>query len=181
MRADCRQRKSPLRGGWRLVAGAAKLAAGSAAAAATTGGGELRAAAKERTAADRRCDRTFAPTCGCYQDGGSILRTQRTISIFISRYQLAFRSTPVQFCGENSKHGERESAVDVRGYQAKSGAQEITGRKPFQSRRTCRERAARSMWNEPSAEPFFSAIQRLAWLRHATTWDMDMDMDMVCR
>jgi hypothetical protein len=101
MRADCRQRKSPLRGGWRLVAGAAKLAAGSAAAAATTGGGELRAAAKERTAADRRCDRTFAPTCGCYQDGGSILRTQRTISISISRYQLAFRSTPVQFfCGE---------------------------------------------------------------------------------
>ena len=48
MRADCRQRKSPLRGGWRLVAGAAKLAAGSAAAAATTGGGEPRAAAKER-------------------------------------------------------------------------------------------------------------------------------------
>jgi hypothetical protein len=95
MRADCRQRKSPLRGGWRLVA------AGSAAAAATTGGGELRAAAKERAAADRRCDRTFAPTCGCYQDGGSILRTQRTISISISRYQLAFRSTPVQFfCGE---------------------------------------------------------------------------------
>jgi hypothetical protein len=136
---------------------------------------------KSAAAADRRCDRTFAPTCGCYQDGGSILRTQRTISIFISRYQLAFRSTPVQFCGENSKHGERESAVDVRGYQAKSGAQEITGRKPFQSRRTCRERAARSMWNEPSAEPFFSAIQRLAWLRHATTWDMDMDMDMVCR
>ena len=122
MRADCRQRKSPLRGGWRLVA-----AGSAAAAAATTGGGELRAAAKERAAADRRCDRTFAPTCGCYQDGGSILRTQRTISISISRYQSAFRSTPVQFfCGENSKHGKHESAVDVRGCQAKSGAQENT-------------------------------------------------------
>jgi hypothetical protein len=131
---------------------------------ATTGGGEPRAAAKERgggrSAVRSHLRANLWLLSGWRQHTAYAAHDQhldQPISIGFS-----INTCPILFCGENSKHGKHESAVDVRGCQAKSGAQEITGRKPFQSRRTCRERAARSMWNEPSAEPFFSAIQRLA-------------------
>ena len=163
MRADCRQRKSPLRGGWRLVAGAAKLAAGSAAAAATTGGGEPRAAAKERgggrSAVRSHLRANLWLLSGWRQHTAYAAHDQhldQPISIGFS-----INTCPIFLRRVTANTASMSQQWTYVAVKPRAERKRIR-RKPFQSRRTCRERAARSMWNAPSAEPFFSAIQRLA-------------------
>jgi hypothetical protein len=169
MRADCRQRKSPLRGGWRLVA------AGSAAAAATTGGGELRAAAKERgggrsaVRSHLRADlwllsgwrqhTAYAAHDQHLDQPISIGFSINTCPIFLRRVTANTASMSQQWTYVAVK--PRAERKRIR-------------RKPFQSRRTCRETSCKVHVECAFSRAIFlchsAACEKpTAWLRHATT------------
>ena len=114
------------------MAGAAKLAAGSAAAAATTGGGELRAAAKERAPADRRCNHLRV----------WLLAGRRQHTAYAAHDQLSSRSSigvTIHQCQililrshepRNQQFRDHEPATEGSGGAAESETQERAVRRP---------------------------------------------------